>query len=72
MNTTSADPGINYGQHQLEMLLWQAQIHEKSGKKQEASKIRAWVADFLGEQSEFNEEPEGVIVSDSEENQEQC
>ena len=49
MYTLSADPEINYEQHQLEMLLWHAEIHEINGKKREASKIRDWVADFLGE-----------------------
>jgi hypothetical protein len=33
------------------MLLWKADVHEKRGKRQEAAKIRAWVADFLSEQS---------------------
>jgi hypothetical protein len=32
------------------MLSWQAHIHEKNGQKQEASKIRKWVADFVGQQ----------------------
>jgi hypothetical protein len=55
MNTTSAHPEINYEQHQLEMLLWHAKIHERDGKKQEASEIRDWVADFLSSQSEEEE-----------------
>ena len=56
MYTLSADPEINYEQHQLEMLLWHAKIYEKSGKKQEASKIREWVAHFVSqpEQDENN------------------
>ena len=39
-------------QHQLGMLLWQADIHERNARKQEAFEIRAWVADFLSPQSE--------------------
>jgi hypothetical protein len=35
----------------VETLLWEANIHEKNGKRQEAAKIRGWVADFLIEQS---------------------
>src|SRR6516162_6744732 len=34
-------------------LLWEADIHEKNGKRQEAARIREWVADFLSEQSKF-------------------
>jgi hypothetical protein len=34
------------------MLLWQADVHEPNGRKQEAFEIRAWVADFLSPQSE--------------------
>jgi len=52
MNTISAQPRINYEEHQLEMLLWHAEIHERNGKKQEASKIRDWVGDFRDSQSE--------------------
>ena len=37
----------------LRMLLSEADVHEKNGKKQEATKIREWVADFLCEQSKF-------------------
>ena len=48
MNTTSDQTMTDYEQHQLDMLLWQAHIHEKNGKKQEASEIRGWVADFCG------------------------
>lgn len=51
MNTTSEQTVTEYEQHQLEMLLWQAHIHEKNGKKQEGSQIREWVADFLSSQS---------------------
>ena len=72
MNTLSAHPEINYEQHQLEMLLWHAEIHERNGKELEASRIRDWVADFLDSQSEFNEEPDGVFTSDFEEDQEGC
>ena len=35
----------------IEMLLWEADIHEKNGKRQEAANIRGWVANFLSEQS---------------------
>jgi hypothetical protein len=35
----------------VKMLLSGADIHEKNGKRQEAAKLRAWVADFLSEQS---------------------
>jgi hypothetical protein len=35
------------------MLLSEADVHEKNGKKQEATKIREWVADFPCEQSKF-------------------
>jgi hypothetical protein len=45
--TTTEQQVTDYEQHQLGMLLWQAHINEKNGKKQEASKIRAWVAVFL-------------------------
>ena len=45
MDTTSFDTVT------VEMLLWEADIHEKNGKRQEAAKIRAWVADLLSEQS---------------------
>jgi hypothetical protein len=42
-------------QHRLGMLLWHAEIHERNGKKEEAFKIRDWVADFLSSQSEDEE-----------------
>jgi hypothetical protein len=71
MNSTSDQSMTNYEQHHLDMLLWQAQVHERNGQKQEASKIRDWVDDFLRSQSEFNEQPDGVFTSDSERNQEQ-
>jgi hypothetical protein len=45
MNTTSCRTCT------LGMLLWEAGVHEKNGKRQEAAKIRAWVADLLSEQS---------------------
>jgi hypothetical protein len=41
-----------YEQHRLDMLLWQADVHERNGKQQEAFEIRAWVADFRSSQSE--------------------
>jgi hypothetical protein len=52
MNTISDQKVIDYKYHQLMMLLWQAAAHEKNGKKQEAFKIRAWVAGFLSRNSE--------------------
>jgi hypothetical protein len=51
MNATSGYTVTDYERHKLKMLLWQADIHEKNGEKQEAAKIRGWVADFLSEQS---------------------
>ena len=47
MNTTGAHAVT------LEMLLWEADVQEKNGKRQEAAKIRGLVADFLGEQSKI-------------------
>jgi len=35
----------------LGMLLREADVNEKHGKKEEAAKIRGWVADLLSEQS---------------------
>jgi len=55
MNTISVRPDAHYEQHHLEMLLWHAEIHERNGKKQEAFRIRDWVADFLSAQSEEEE-----------------
>jgi hypothetical protein len=52
MNTISAQSGTDFEHHQLEMLLWHAETYERNGKKQEASEIRDWVADFLSSQSE--------------------
>jgi hypothetical protein len=51
MNIVSTQPLSDFEQHQLEMLLWHAQIHERNGKKQEASQVMDWVADFLSPQS---------------------
>jgi hypothetical protein len=34
------------------MLLSEADVHEKNGKRRDAGKIRAWVADLLSQQSE--------------------
>jgi hypothetical protein len=45
MNTTSCQTVT------LGVLLWEADVHEKNGKRQEAAKIRTWVADLLTEQS---------------------
>jgi hypothetical protein len=47
MDTISAQPRIDFERHRLDMLLWHAEIHERNGKKQEASKIRQWVAHFV-------------------------
>jgi hypothetical protein len=52
MITTSEQTVAEYEQHQLDMLLWQADVHLRSGRNQEAFEIRAWVADFLSPQSE--------------------
>ena len=52
MNTTSEQTAAEYERHQLDMLLWQADVHERNARKQEAFEIRAWVADFRSPQSE--------------------
>ena len=52
MNTTSEQTVVEDEERRLGMLLWQAEVHERGGRKQEAFEIRAWVADFLGPQSE--------------------
>jgi hypothetical protein len=52
MNITSEQPVAEDEEHQLDMLLWQADVHERDGKKEEAFEIRAWVTDFLSSQSE--------------------
>jgi hypothetical protein len=52
MYTTSEQTVAEHEQHRLDMLLWQADVHERDGRKQEALKIRAWVADFLNPQWE--------------------
>ena len=59
-------PGVNYNGKQpqshnmsttschtvtLGMLLREADVHKKNGKRQEATKIRGWVAGLLSEQS---------------------
>src|SRR5215469_6418556 len=36
MNITSVQTVTKYEQHQLDMLLWQADVHERNGKRQEA------------------------------------
>jgi hypothetical protein len=56
MDTISDQRQTDYELHQLDMLLWQAKIHEKNGQKQEAFEIRSWVADFLRSESEEAEE----------------
>jgi hypothetical protein len=55
MNTISDHAVIDYKYRQLKMLLWQAAVHEKNGKEQEASKIKAWVAGFLSANRSSNE-----------------
>jgi hypothetical protein len=50
MTATSAQTATEYEQHQLDMLLWQADVHERNGRKHEACDIRAWVAGFLSAQ----------------------
>jgi hypothetical protein len=52
MNTTGEQSVAEYEQHQLDMLLWQAHVDERNGRKQEAFEIRTWVADFRNPQSE--------------------
>jgi hypothetical protein len=46
MNTTSEQMVAESEQHQLDMVLWQADVHERNGRKQEAFEIRAWITDF--------------------------
>jgi hypothetical protein len=41
MYTTSEQTVAEYEQHRLDMLLWQADVHEKNGKKQEAFRVQA-------------------------------
>jgi hypothetical protein len=41
MNTTSEQTVAEYQQHQLDMLLRQADVYERNGRKQEAFEIRA-------------------------------
>ena len=53
MNTTSDKKMMSDDKHRLEMLLWQADVYEKNGKRQEAAKIRGLVAELLSEQSKF-------------------
>ena len=52
MYTASEQAETKYEQHRLDMLLWQADVHERNGKKEEAFEIRAWVTDFVNSQSE--------------------
>jgi uncharacterized alpha-E superfamily protein len=47
MNTTREPTVAEDEEHQLDMLLWQADVHEGHGRNQEAFEIRAWVTDFL-------------------------
>ena len=46
MNTASAQTVTEYEQHRLDMLLWQADVHEGDGRKQEAFEIRTWWPTF--------------------------
>ena len=55
MTSTSEQTVAEYEHHQLDMLLWQVDVHEKNGRKQEAFEIRTWVADFRSPQSEENQ-----------------
>jgi hypothetical protein len=57
MDITSEQTVTECEQHQLDMLLWQADVHERNGKKQEAFEIRTWVADFLSPPDQ--DEPNG-------------
>jgi hypothetical protein len=52
MITTSEQTVAEYEHHQLDMLLWQADVQERNGRRQEAFEIRTWVADFRSPQSE--------------------
>jgi hypothetical protein len=52
MSTRSEQTVAKYEQRQLDMLKWQADVHERNGRKQEAFEIRTWVADFRSPQSE--------------------
>ena len=47
MNTTSEQTVAECEEHQLDMLLWQADVRDRNGKKEEAFEISAWVADFV-------------------------
>ena len=55
MTSTSEQTVAEYEHHQLDMLLWQADVHERNGRKQEAFQIRTWVADFRRPQSQENQ-----------------
>jgi hypothetical protein len=50
MITTSEQTVAEYEQHQLDMLVWQADVHERNGRNQEASKIKEWVSHFVARQ----------------------
>ena len=52
MDTTIDQTMMKYEKHQLEMLLWHAEVHEKNARKQQAAEIWDWVANFLSSQSE--------------------
>ena len=55
MTSTSEQTVAEYEHHQLDMLLWQADVHERNGKQHAAFQIRAWVADFRRPQSQENQ-----------------
>ena len=65
MNTTSAQTVTEYEQHQLDMLLWQADVHQRNGKKREAFEIRAWVADFLSPNPDYSSLPRLSVAARS-------
>jgi hypothetical protein len=52
LDITSEQTVTEYEQHRLDMLLWQADVHERNGKKEKAFEIRAWVTNFLSPPSE--------------------
>ena len=55
MTSTSEQTVTEHEYHQLVMLLWQADVLERNGRKHEAFEIRTWVADFRRPQSQENQ-----------------
>ena len=53
MDTTRDHMVTEYEQHEFDMLLWQADVHERTGRERETFEIRAWVADFLSRHCAF-------------------